>query len=207
MLQREDMLELTRRMTVARNSFTRIAGSYRDEEGYDDGSFNIHFLKLSAAEKEKNLKIAKAIPFAETNVELKEYRFPGKGSSSVQLQQLLMGINACGLKKDALMDIIYDQISEHYQTDEPYAIFVFHNRYDVPVKTKDNEWLEGSEEVYEFMICAICPLEGEYEPGQPKWGFLYPSFKDRSCDPNHIAVFNADERQQGLRKNFLGIAD
>ncbi len=199
------MLELTRRMTVARNSFTRIAGSYRDEEGYDDGTFNIHFLKLSAAEKEKNLAIAKAIPFAKTNVNLKEYRFPGKGQSSRQLQQLLMGINDCGLKNDALMDILYDQIAEQYQVDGPYAIFVFHNRYDVPVKTKDKEWLEGSEEVYEFLICAVCPLEGEYEPGQPEWGFLYPSFKNRSSDPDHIAVFdaNADAPQQALRNMWV----
>ena len=40
MLDREDMLELSRRMTPARTCFNRIAGSYRDEEGFDDGSFN-----------------------------------------------------------------------------------------------------------------------------------------------------------------------
>lgn len=31
-IDREDMLELTRRMTVARNCFSRIAGAYLDEE-------------------------------------------------------------------------------------------------------------------------------------------------------------------------------
>lgn len=205
MLNREDMLELTRRMTVARNSFTRVAGSYRDENGEDDGSFNIHFQKLKKSEMEKNLKIAKAIPYAETNANLKEYAFPGKMKDSLQLQQLLLGINSCGLKNDALMEILYEQIAERYASDEPYAIFVFHNCYDVPVKTKDNEWLEGSEEVYEFLICAVCPLEGEYEPGLPEWGFLYPSFKNRSSDPDHIAVFEADgkQTQEALLEMFL----
>ena len=33
MINREDMLALTRRMTVKRTSITRIAGSYMDEEG------------------------------------------------------------------------------------------------------------------------------------------------------------------------------
>ena len=37
------MLELTRRMTPSRNCFSRIAGAYMDEEGYEDGTFNIHF--------------------------------------------------------------------------------------------------------------------------------------------------------------------
>ena len=67
MINREDMLELTRRMTPARTSFTRIAGCYVDADGDFDGSFNINFLKLSASEKTKNLAIAKTIPFAETN--------------------------------------------------------------------------------------------------------------------------------------------
>lgn len=52
-IDREDMLELTRRMTIARNCFNRVAGAYMDEEGFIDGSFNTHFLKLSPAEKEK----------------------------------------------------------------------------------------------------------------------------------------------------------
>ena len=46
-IDREDMLELTRRMTIARNCFNRVAGAYMDEEGFIDGSFNTHFLKLS----------------------------------------------------------------------------------------------------------------------------------------------------------------
>ena len=60
-IDREDMLELTRRMTIARNCFNRVAGAYMDEEGFIDGSFNTHFLKLSPADKEKKpLKLTKA---------------------------------------------------------------------------------------------------------------------------------------------------
>ena len=46
MLNREDLLELTRRMTPKRTCFSRIAGAYVDEEGLVDGTFNIHFGKL-----------------------------------------------------------------------------------------------------------------------------------------------------------------
>ena len=48
MINREDMLELTRRLTSARTNLVRLAGAYIDEEGYIDGTFNTHFLKLSA---------------------------------------------------------------------------------------------------------------------------------------------------------------
>ena len=53
MLKRDDMLELTRRMTPARSSIDRIAGCYFDEEGYSDGSFNVHFLNLKPADKDR----------------------------------------------------------------------------------------------------------------------------------------------------------
>lgn len=54
-INRDDMLELTRRMTIARTSMTRIAGSYMDADGFIDGTFNTNFLKLKNSEKEKNL--------------------------------------------------------------------------------------------------------------------------------------------------------
>ena len=51
MINREDMLELTRRMTPARTSVTRIAGCYVNRDGDFDGSFNTNFLKLSGPDK------------------------------------------------------------------------------------------------------------------------------------------------------------
>ena len=66
------MLALTRRMNVSRCSFTRIAGCYVDGDGDFDGSFNVNFLKLSAEEKKRNIELAKAVPFSETNKNLKE---------------------------------------------------------------------------------------------------------------------------------------
>ena len=77
-IDREDMLELTRRMTIARNCFNRVAGAYMDEEGFIDGSFNTHFLKLSPADKEKQLAIAKTIPYAKTNEQLKNFRIDSR---------------------------------------------------------------------------------------------------------------------------------
>ena len=78
MINREDMLELTRRMTPARSHIDRIAGAYYDAEGYIDGTFNTHFLKLSTEEKTKNLELAKAVLQAETNKQLKDYRIPAE---------------------------------------------------------------------------------------------------------------------------------
>ena len=193
-IEREDMLELTRRMTVKRTSMTRIAGAYLDADGFVDGTFNTNFLKLSSSEREKNLNLAKTIPFSETNQNLKMYEFSREAMRPGGIWQLLRALKSCGLKNDALMETLYELIGECYQTDHDYAIYVFHDRYDVPIKTADHERQWESEEVFEYLICAICPVSGDYEPGKPECGFLFPAFVNRSSDENFINVFQADPK-------------
>lgn len=207
MINREDMMELTRRMTPSRSSMTRIAGSYMDGEGFIDGTFNTNFLKLSGKEKEKNLAIAKAIPFSETNRNLKRYKFSKEAMKAGSMWQLLTGMKTCGLKNDALMETFYELAGECYRANGDYAVYFFHDRYDVPVKAADHERLWESEEVYEYIICAVCPVTGDYEPGKPECGFLFPAFCDRSEDQNHVDVFQADpERPHEEILKLLGVS-
>lgn len=191
-INREDMLELTRRMTVKRNCFSRMAGAYFDEEGFVDGTFNTHFLKLSAKDQRTNLGIAKTIPFSETNVNLKEYRFGEEDEKAGSTWQLLMALRDCELKNDALLDVLYEVIGEKYHSKGQYAVCFFYGNFDVPLKASDKESLWDSEEVYKFMICAICPIHGDYELEEPECGFLFPAFSDRSSDIHGIEIFNAD---------------
>lgn len=203
MINREDMLELTRRMTLSRTSMTRIAGSYMDSDGYIDGTFNTNFLKLSPVEKGKKLAIAKEIPFSPTNKNLKRYKFPEAATKPGSIWQLLMGMKSCGLKNDVLMETFYELMAEAFQSDHDYAVFVYHDRYDIPAKAADHDRLWESEEVFEYIICAICPLKGDYEPDKPECGFLFPSFSDRSADLSSVDVFQADEEQPHME--LLGL--
>lgn len=208
-INREDMLELTRRMTLKRNCFDRIAGAYLDEEGFVDGTFNKHFQKLSPKERQVNIDIAKAIPFSNTNVQLKEYDFGDTERGSGSIWQLLMALNECELKNDAMLDVFYEYFGQRYRADGGYAVYFFHGNYDVPLKAGDQENLWESEEVYQFLICAVCPVSGDYEPDEPECGFLFPAFKDRSSDIHRIDVFSADGKSrqaEDLRKILFGNA-
>ena len=151
MINREDMLELTRRMTPARNCFSRVAGAYMDAEGYEDGSFNTFFRNLGAADTKKNLALAKAIPFSATNEQLMEYSFPEGEARRNSFWPVLSELNRKRLQDDGLLSVVYEVMGENYRTDREYGIFIFSGSYDVPVKASDNEWLEGSEEVYDFL--------------------------------------------------------
>jgi hypothetical protein len=109
-----------------------------------------------------------------------------------KLWQMLMGIRTAGLQNDALLDVLYDLVAENYKTSQDYGIFLFHDRYDIPAKAADHERLGESEQLFEYIICAICPVSGDYEPGMPTWGFLFPAFEDGGALLNGIDIFQAD---------------
>ena len=119
---------------------------------------------------------------------------------------MLRAIRQCGLKNDALMEILYEQIADGFPVDYEFATFVFHGTYDVPIKAKDKESLWDSEEVYDFIICTVSPMAGEYEPAEPVFGFLYPAFSDRSGDEEKIDIFHGDPEcvEEGLMYKILG---
>jgi len=204
MIDRSDMLELTRRMTLTRSCFDRIAGAYMTREGEIDNTFNVSYLNQKAADKTKYLANAKTVPFSKTNEQLKEHRFPEEGKGKDSMWQLLMGIRNCGLKNDLLMEVLYEQIGIFYETMTDYGISVIHGVYDVPMKSTDKGYLYESEIVYDFMICTVCPLLEDYELGKPEYGFLFPAFSYRCGDEGAIDVFNRDpERPQGVLTEIL----
>ncbi len=206
MINREDMLELTRRMTPSRTCFDRIAGAYISDMGEIEDTFNIHFGKLPGAEKTRNLKLAKTIPFSKTNEQLKEYTFAERVQGKDSVWMLLQAVQQCGLKNDALMEILYEQMADAYPVDHRFAVYVFHGVYDIPAKAKDGESMWESEEVYDFIICTISPMEDEYQPAEPVFGFLYPAFSDRSPDQSRIDIYhlNPNALEEGLLYKITG---
>ena len=206
MIDRNDMLELTRRMNPERSCFARIAGAYMDSDGFIDNTFNVHFLNLSHADKKTNLAIAREIPFARTNEQLIEHRIPRSAQGPGSMYQLLTGIHDCGLKNDLLMEVLYEQIGKTYQADADYAVHVFHGVYDVPKKGTDGCEQWESEDVYDFLICAVSPLLEDYETGKPEFGFLFPAFANRCAFLDAIDIFTRDPArpQRALTELLLG---
>ncbi len=206
MIDRKDMLELTRRMTPTRTCFKRIAGAYMDRDGEIDNTFNVNFLNLSGSDKTTHLAIAKTVPFSKTNEQLKEHRFPKAALKPGTFRHLLTVILECGLKNDVLLETLYEEAGSCYKAAADYAIAVYNGTYDIPIKSSMGEYQYESEEVYDFLICTFSPVTGDYEIGKPDYGFLFPAFSYRSADPGAIDIFNRDpdHPQDKLTQLILG---
>lgn len=79
---------------------------------------------------------------------------------------------------------------------------MFYGNYDVPVKGKDKASQWESEEVYRFLICAVCPVSGDYEAGKPECGFLFPAFNNRSTDLDGVCLYDANGRHEEMAALF-----
>ena len=70
-----------------------------------------------------------------------------------------MQLRETRLQDEKLLIEYYNRIIESYDYVGNYLIVLFHDTYDVPMKTTDNLTLDESEEVYDYIICAICPVQ------------------------------------------------
>ena len=207
-MDKKSINELRRRLKKDGCTFTKICGCYIDDNKNKVTNLDEIFLNLEDEEYFKYLEIA-------TNVgnNILELNFPLEEEKPGGHQQFLLGLKKSGLKDQGLLDTFYDMVIEKYNSLGNYLILLFHDVYDVMTKTTDNNKLDESEEVYEYIICAICPmvlskpglgynkdknkistLNREWFVGMPETGFVFPAFIDRSSDIHSVLMYTADSK-------------
>ena len=177
-------------------------------------TFTDTFLNLEEEEFNKYLDIAKKTLSGTIGNNLLELEFPLEEEKPGGKQQFLMGLRESQLKNEALLESFYHMIIDNYDYAGNYLILVYHDAYDVMTKTSDNRKLDESEEVYEYLLCSICPvslskpglgyLEDEnrigprirdWVVGAPDTGFIFPAFTDRSTDIHSVMVYGKDPKE------------
>jgi len=224
-MRKKDILELKRRLKKDHCTFTKMCGCYVNGEKHIILKFRETFLNLDEDEYFKYLEIAKKILSGTIGNNILELNFPINDDLVNEKQISLMQLKNSQLKDDTLLDNFYDSIIDNYDYTGNFLILIFHDAYDVITKTKDNAKLDESEEVYEYVLCAICPVSLS-EPGlryfdeenkikarirdwvvePPTNGFVFPAFINRSSDVNSIMYYtkNAKDTHPELMENALG---
>lgn len=156
-MDKKSIGELRRRIKKDSCSFTKMCGCYVDDNKNKVTKIDEIFLNLEDEEFFKYIDIAKKVLSTNLGNNMLELDFPLEEEKPGGHQQFLLGLKKSALKDEGLLDTFYDMIIEKYDSLGNYLILLFHDRYDVMVKTSDNNKLDESEEVYEYIICAICP--------------------------------------------------
>ena len=223
MLRNKDILELKRRFKKDACTFTKMCGCYVDANKNKVVELSETFLNLEDEEFYKYLEIAKKALSGTIGNNLLELKFDDKEKEAGGKQQYLLGLRESGLKNPELLSHLYDMIIENYDYVGNYLILIFHDAYDVITKTNDDLKIDESEEVFQYLLCAICPVNlskpglgyredenrigvriQDWVVGVPDIGFMFPSFIDRSTDIHSLTYYVRDAKDS--HKDFVEAA-
>lgn len=224
-MNKKEILEIKRRFKKDAATFTRVVGCYVDGNHNKVCRIGSTFLNLEEDEFYKYLEIANKALSGTLGNNLLNLQFPVQEEEVGGRQQILMALRASKLEDENLLEAYYDLVIDTFEHAGNYLILLFHDAYDVMTRTSDNNNLDESEEVYEYLICAICPVdlskpglgyleeEQRIGPRVRDWivgavdtAFLFPAFNDRSADI-HAALFytkNTKEPHSEFMANGLG---
>lgn len=224
-MNKKEVAEIKRRFKKESATFTRVAGCYVDCNHNKICKIGNTFLNLEEDEFYKYLDIANKALSGTMGNNLLNLEFPREEEEVGGRQQILMALRETKLTDENLLDTFYDLVIDTFDHTGNYLILLFHDCYDVMTRTTDLENLDESEEVYEYLICAICPVdlskpglgyleeEKRIGPRIRDWivgavdtAFLFPAFNDRSTDI-HATLFytkNTKEPHSEFMANGLG---
>lgn len=224
-MNKKEVAEIKRRLKKESCTIQHMCSCYVDAEKNKLVTFSQKFLNLEEDEFYKYLEIAGKALSGTLGNNLLELEFPIDEEAVGGRQQILMALRASKLEDDALLDTYYDLIIDSYDYVGNYLITLYYDVYDVPLKGTDELAMDESDEVYEYLLCCICPvalskpglgyLEGEHRIGARirDWvvgptdtAFLFPAFNGRATDIHSTLVYtkNAKEPHAEFWANGLG---
>lgn len=224
-MNKKEVLELKKRFKKDQATFTRLVGCYVDCNREKICKFGGKFLTLEEEEYYKYLEIANKVLSGTLGNNLLNLSFPIEEEQVGGRQQILMALRDTDLEDETLLDTYYDLVIDTYDEPGNYLILLYLDSYDVMTRTNDNINVDESEEVYKYLMCAICPvslskpglgyLESEkrigprirdWVVGVPATGFLFPAFNDRSTDIHSTLFYtrNTKEPHSEFMTNGLG---
>ena len=203
-MNKKEVSEIKKQFSLANMGLTRICGCYVNYEKKVISTSKTAFLSLSESTAFKYLEIFRKTLSGGIGKCLFDVGYKAEKDS------LLYRMKETALQDKEAVEEFYQYVIEQYQTSEDYYILLAHGAYDIP----------GGEDVYEYLICSICPVnlsKGElaYKNGNmeervrdrimqaPMNGFLYPAFNERKMDVHHALYFAKKDMQAEFEQNLF----
>lgn len=225
-MTRKEILEIRKQFTITNCTITKICGCYIDEEKQIALQFSDNFLRLPEELAFKYLDIFKKTLSGKVNKNLLNISYKTNEEGAGSAHSLLMNLKMSRLSDQTFLTEFYENIIESYNYAGKYMILLLHGVYDVPGRSTDGITMEdASEEVYEHVLCAICPVDlsdsglcinlddpsvetriRDWVVKPPMHGFLFPAFNDRQTDIHGVLFYTKKDTdlQEGFTKGVLG---
>ncbi|MCI7096035.1 MAG: DUF4317 domain-containing protein [Clostridiales bacterium] len=204
--------EIRRHLRRDRSNMTTIYGCYVNAQKEIISEFSQSLGIMPENESEKYFALLKRTLSGTLGKNLIDISFKTSQVAGSPEHQLLMDLRQTRLKDDELRRDFYQKIIDSVSFEDSYLILLGCDSYDVPFKSKDDSTqADQSEEVYTYLVCAICPVkqtkpnlhyvaeEKLFHDGAmaqmvsaPQLGFLFPAFDNRATNIYNALFYSRD---------------
>lgn len=206
-MNQKEIREIKKRFNPDKDSLSRIYGCYVNAAREIVTTLDMSVGLMEQEEAELYFKLLKKTLSGTLGKNLMDIEFTTAQVENSDEHRLLQGLRSSHLRDEGLRDALYHRIIESLDFGEDsYVILLASDSYDVPFKGSDDEIFdEGSGEVFDYILCAICPVKDAKSSlryfadehnfrssstghvlGAPELGFLFPAFDDRATN-----IYNA----------------
>ena len=225
-MNKKDVLEIRKQFSPENCAITRICGCYVDGDKEIKLLSKEAFLSMPEEEAFKYYDIFKKTLSGTVGRNLLTMEFPLEAEKPGGRHDFLMQLLKSKLEDDMLLEEFYRKVIEFYDYPENYYIVLIHGNYDILGKASDGmEMFDASEEVYEYMLCSICPVSlskaglsynaehnsiedrvRDWVVAAPVKGFLFPLFEERGTNIHGALYYSKkpDELQWPFIEEVLG---
>lgn len=205
--------EIRRHLRRDRSNITKIYGCFVNDNREIITEFSQSTGTMPENEGDKYFALFKRVLSGSVGKNLIDLSFKtAQVAQGAPEHKLLMDLRECKLSDDELLHGFFQKIIDTVTLEGNYLILIGCDSYDVPFKGKDDiSDADKSEEVYTYLICAICPVKQtkanlHYVPEEklfhdgamnqpvsaPVLGFLFPAFDNRSTNIYNALYYTHD---------------
>ena len=204
-MNQKEINELRRRWKPDKNAVSRICGCFVNSNHEIIADLDESLGMMPQEEAEKYLTLLKKALSGTLGKNLIDIVFSTQQVMEGEEHKLLMDLRATGMRDNQIRQAFYQKVIQSLDMgDSSYLLLLANDSYDVPRRNRDVLRTEDSDEVFSYILCAVCPVKtGKTELGYysgdnefhcaasqtvapPELGFLFPAFDDRSAN-----IYNA----------------
>lgn len=215
-MNQKELNELRRRFKPDRTTISKVYGCYvsssRQIISYVDAPLGL----LSQEEQEMYLNLLKKSLSGTLGRNLIDIEFSTRQVADSDEHRLLQTLRQTELQDSNARESLYRRIIDAIDIGESsYLILLAADTYDVPHRSRDDQEVpDGSDTVFRYFVCAICPVKDptlalqysdqdkEFRGSStghialpPVLGFLFPAFDDRSANIYNALFYSKDTAQ------------
>lgn len=204
--------EIRRHLRRDRSNITKIYGCFVNDNKEIITEFSQSTGIMPENEGDKYFALFKRVLSGSVGKNLIDITFKTSQVAGSLEHKLLMDLRESKLGDDELLHSFFQKIIDSVTLEGNYLILIGCDSYDVPFKGKDDlSDSDKSEEVYTYLICAICPVKQtkpnlHYVPEEklfhdgamnqpvsaPALGFLFPAFDNRATNIYNALYYTHD---------------